>query len=362
MSIRAAMLSWLAVPFVLAVWGTARTAGARETRSRVAVVRSASNDPLLREASTRLRAELVAAGFEVVEVDRIPGDGRSEVESSPSTGGGGSAGSASDESFATVAMTRAGAGALADVWIGDHVTGKTVVQTLRVGAAPNAAAVLAIRALELLRASLLEVAAAPRASEAPLDTPKDVLKWVEPSLPDHAPPPADLFEGGALGVGAIALHGLRGIGLALGPTLRVSHGIAAPWFGRLTLTGPLIGPSLEEKEGTATVRQEFASLDLGLSTRQAPLGFFAWAGAGAYHLHTSGSATAPFRSTSDDVFSFLLTAGIGGVARVARRLAVTADLSAIGVVPRPVVIVSNRAVGSAGGPSLGMSLGLVVGL
>ena len=62
-----------------------REARADGARSRVAVVRSSSSDRVLREADTRLRAELLDAGFEVVEVDRAPGDSRSEVEDAAPT-------------------------------------------------------------------------------------------------------------------------------------------------------------------------------------------------------------------------------------------------------------------------------------
>jgi ABC-type sugar transport system substrate-binding protein len=55
-------------------------AGAQGARSRVAVVRTSSGDRLLREANTRLRAELVAAGFDVIDVERVPGDPRTQVE------------------------------------------------------------------------------------------------------------------------------------------------------------------------------------------------------------------------------------------------------------------------------------------
>ena len=144
-----------------------------------------------------------------------------------------------------------------------------------------------------------------------------MVKWVEPTLPEK--PPEELLDGLTLGVGMQALHGLRGIGLALGPTLRAYHGIGSRGFGRLVLAGPLGGPNLGEPEGTAAVRQEFLSLDLGWATRAAPLGALAWVGAGAFHLHTTGAAVPPNQSTSDDVLSLLLTAGIGGVARLGQR-------------------------------------------
>ncbi len=324
-------------------------AGGDGARSSVALVRSSSSDRVLREARTRLRAELVDAGFEVVEVDRAPGNPRSEVEDAapPSS------------SFATVAMSRAANGAFADVWISDHVTGKTVVRRLEVGTGPNATAVLAIRALELLRASLLEVAAKATASEPPMSAPSDVMKWIEPALPRGSSPP--LLSGTALGLGALALHGLRGIGLAVGPTASVSYGVA-PWFARAMLAGPLVGPELRTVAGSATIRQELAALAVGWALEPKPLGVAAWVGAGGFDLHTDGSAVAPNRGASGSVVSFLAAAGVGGLARLGPRVALTVDLAAIFLDPRPIVVIAGSDAGSAGSPSLGASLGVLVGL
>ena len=81
------------------------SAAAEVAPSRVAVVRSESSDRLLRDAGTRLRAELLSAGFEVIEVNSAPGDARADVESA--AGG--------DGSFATIALDRADSGAFADI-------------------------------------------------------------------------------------------------------------------------------------------------------------------------------------------------------------------------------------------------------
>jgi hypothetical protein len=348
---RVALFRFTAVVAFVAL-ALARPAFAQPARSRVALVRNESSDALLREANTRLRAELGDAGFDVVEVDRAPGDAREGVE-----GGGG-------ESFATVSMNRAGAGAAADVWISDHVTGKTVVRRLQVGGAPNAASVLAIRALELLRASLLEVAAPePSTSEEPPRAPPpDVLRWVEPTLPPRPLRPWQPFQGTTLGVGATGLHGLRGVGLAFGPTLRLSHSIAERWFARLTLTGPLVGPEITEAQGSAAVRQEFASADLGWASRARPVGVYAWVGVGAFDLHVTGSAIGPYRSRNEGVVSFLSMAGLGGVAHVGGRVAFTVEITALSLIPQPLVVIADHEAGKAGAPSLGMSLGLLVGL
>ncbi len=330
----------------VALEGRARAEG---TRSRVAVVRSSSSDRVLREADTRLRAELVDAGFEVVDVDRAPGDPRSEVEDAAPDA----------SSFATIAMSRAANGAFADVWISDHVTGKTVVRRLEVGAGANATAVLAIRALELLRASLLEIAATAPPSEPPMSAPNDVVKWIAPAL--SGPPASPLLRGSALGVGALALHGLTRIALAAGPTVSVSHG-AGPLFVRLTLAGPLLGPELRMVAGSANTRQELAALALGWASDPRPLGGFAWVGAGGFDLHTSGSAVTPYRGISGDVASFLWAVGIGGLARVGPRVALAAELMAVFLDPKPIVVIAGSDAGSIGAPSVGASLGVLVDL
>jgi hypothetical protein len=328
--------------------GEARADGAR---SRVALVPSSSNDHVLREASTRLRAELVDAGFEVVEAERAPGDPRSEVE-----------GAEPDRfSFATIAMNRVANGAFADVWISDRITGKTVVRRIEVGAGPDATTVLAIRALELLRASLLEVAARSPPSEPRMSAPNDVMKLVEPALPPASEVPRPLLHGSALGVGILALHGLGGLGPALGPMASFSYGAHA-WFGRVTLAGPLLGAEPSTPAGSATVRQGLAALSLGWASDPKPFGACAWAGVGAFDLHTDGSAVAPYRGVSGDVASFLAIAGVGALARVGRRIALTADLTAIVLDPEPVVVIAGRDAGRAGAPSLGASLGVLVGL
>jgi hypothetical protein len=268
------------------------------------------------------------AGFEITWVDRAPGDGRAQVESAADSG----------ENFATVAFNREGSGAFAHVWISDHVTGKTVVRRLEVGQASNAATVLAIRALELLQASLLELSL-PRPAAAPLrKPPPDVLAWVRPvPLPAAAEP---LLAGPSLGISALGLVGTRGLGFALGPSLRFSHGLGEGWFARLAIAGPLLGPEPERMEGSAILHQELATLDLGLSTDARPLGVYGWIGAGVFHLHTAGSATPPFRATSDDVVSFASNAGIGVNARLGQRIALSSELGVLWLVPHPVVVIA----------------------
>jgi hypothetical protein len=324
------------------------------TRSRVTVVRTASSDPLIREANTRLRAELNAAGFEVVEVERPRGSARDEVESA----------SEETKSFATVTIERAGNGASADIWINDLVTGKTVVRRLSVGSESNAAAVLAIRALELLRASLLEVgvpAGSAPTAEPRAAPPADVMTWVEPAMPAK-PRLAHSFAGPALSVGVLTLHSLQGIGPALGPVARGSIGFGPHAFGRLTLASAVVAPKVSAEGGEASVQQHFGSVEFGWATDTQPVVAYAFAGLGAYYLRTSGEAEPPLRGSTAGVVSALGMAGLGGIVRLSRGIALSADIAILGLVPQPVVVIASEEVGTAGAPSIALSLALVVEL
>jgi hypothetical protein len=323
---------------------------AQAARSCVAVVRGESDDRLPSDANVRLRAEVHSAGFEVVEVDLPPGDARAQVENAANRSG----------CFATVALHGASFGALADAWISDHLTGKTVVRRIEVSRASNASTVLAIRSLELLRASLLEIAE-PLGNTAPeRAAPPDVLQWVEPTLSQH--PPSSAVSPGqfALGVSVLGIYGTKGLRLAGGPSLRLEYGFTRYWFGRLSLTGPLFGPEPARDQGRAAVRQEFASVDVGMATDARPFGAFGWVGVGAFHLHVIGSASAPYRAKSDNVWSLLTNAGLGAIARLGPRAALTIELAAHWLIPRPVVVIADRDVGVAGAPSLSLAAGALV--
>ena len=271
MSLRHA-LATLCAGLTLALSALSARCHAETARSQVALVRPATGDRLLREAGVRLRAELLDAGFEVIDVERAPGDARSGVEGPTNA----------DSSFATVAMNRAPSGAFADIWIGDRVTGKTVVRRLEVGEGANATNVLAIRALELLRASLLEVGTKTATAEPERSAPKDVMQWLEPALPR---PETPLLAGNTLGVGVLALDALGKIGMAFGPTLHFSHGFG-PCFARLLVAAPLVGPELSTAAGNATVREQLASLAIGVASQPRPFGVTAWLGVGGFDLHT----------------------------------------------------------------------------
>src|SRR5690606_31446781 len=115
---------------------------------RVVVVRPEAKDPALFEAFGRLRAELALQGFEVVVLQDSgdPIDTSSlELEAQ------------SRDALAAIAFQREEDSTTAEVHIVDRVTGKTVTRKLRISSAKDGPLLLAIRAAELLRTSLLEL-------------------------------------------------------------------------------------------------------------------------------------------------------------------------------------------------------------
>src|SRR6185503_17614137 len=156
----------------LAVAGTASAAPAR-----VALVHELEPNALEQRTLTRLRAELIAAGFEITEVDRHGADAREAAEAEPTVAG----------VFATIAIVPRTADA-ADIWIADRITGKTVVRRIQVspGTGRDVAPVLAVRAVELLQASLLEAFEPPARAESASSpapppaavVPPDVSTWM----------------------------------------------------------------------------------------------------------------------------------------------------------------------------------------
>lgn len=155
-----------------------------EGPSLVTVVRSPRPRTMFDEATMRLAAELRAAGFLVRVIDAAPGlDGRGQVEVSARSGEQerGAARTA-EASFATIAILETARGAAADVWVADHLTQKTLVRRVEIGDAgsPTAASDLAVRSVELLRASLLEV----KTSNGPAPPlPADLARWLDRPAP-----------------------------------------------------------------------------------------------------------------------------------------------------------------------------------
>jgi hypothetical protein len=322
----------------------ARFAGALP--AKVTLVRDPSAGALQERTLTRLRAELLAAGFDVTEVERRHEDGRAATEVEPLPG-----------AFATIAIVPR-TGDAADIWVADRITGKTVMRRVQAaeGAGRDGGAVLAVRAVELLRASLLEAIDPPASARTP-SSPEPV-----PSPPPLPREVSTFMLAGrtateprfALQAGVGAIHSFAGIGPALLPVLGLAYRFTPVFAVGVRAAGPAFAADLAARGGTVAVRQKLAMLELTyeLPLEGASLRPLFLAGAGVYHLDVVGAAPPPYRGESGDLLAAVFTAGPGAKFRLSARVSLLADLRLLVIVPQPVVLAAQQEVGRMSRPSL----------
>ncbi len=234
--------AWLSLLFALAVAGRAGAS------PRVAVVRGEHEaDP--EGLEPRLRAELESAGFEVVIVRVEQPASRDQLEATARR----------TESFAAIALIRPAGGEAVDVWVIDRVTGKTVLRRIE---APTASAetgsILAVRAVELLRASLIELhlrttpsgeiepePEVERFAELPKEAvppprPEPVPPKPKPEKPRPVAPPPRPAPHYAFGLALEGVVSPGGLDLAFAPGASFFWQPAPEWALGLSIVGPAL--------------------------------------------------------------------------------------------------------------------------
>jgi hypothetical protein len=320
---------------------------ARAFAESVLLVRPAASDAGLSEAFNRLRGELALQGFETQVVERegqtdIPPD-VAEMAQRPGA-------------FAGILLTRRLGAPVAEISIADRVNGKTSLHTLSLRNASDTPSILAVRATDLLRSSLRELAP----EEPP---PPEAVVVDRPPAPKNVPrivsQPPTRFR---LSVEAAAL----GVNVALGPGYgpRLAFDVRA--LGRfgvgLMVTGPAFGASYETALGSATVRQELVQARVFYALgRSDQLEFRPAFAIGAYRLDAQGQVSAPLLARTAHVTSLAAGVDLNLAYHITRTWLVGLDFSALGLTPRPIVAVDS-ARQSLAFPYLSASAGLGVEL
>lgn len=320
-------------------------------RGRVVILVAAGQDELLREAATRLGAELGAAGFEVAQLDPgAPDPAAPPVDLARAARDRGA--------VAAVRLDRSGDGVGAALWLERDGGADPATHTIA-GQGAAAPSVVAVRTVELLEASRIAAAETPPRPAPPPGA-------AAPGAPLAGRPP--LLRGLGVEAGLFVLHG-GGVGPAAGPSLRLSLG--APLAGRgeevvaarITLAGPAFAPELAGAAGALSVRQELGMAEavfaLGATGPVVPL---LSAGVGAYHLHAEGDPAPPYVPASGDVWAVIAGAGTGLGFRLGARWTAVLDLQVLFTEPRPVLQLAGERLGAPGRPSFGGFLGVAAAL
>ncbi|HET9954032.1 MAG TPA: hypothetical protein VFQ61_05995 [Polyangiaceae bacterium] len=319
---------------------------------KVALVRpespSGASDTLLLDACNRLRAELELQHFETEVVSAPLGEHTADSLTEIARKVGAIAGIAlvHREPLSSTAV---------EIWLVDRISGKTTLRRIELGRTPDASSVLAIRAVDLLRASFEEF-------QSVGEPPPEVAEV------DRRPPPPAVrqFATSELRSYAVAI---QGVGLLNGPTLGASYGPAlgvARCFADFELwllaAGPLVGADFEASQGGASSRQEMAWLEargwlMGTRDFHAGLG----AGLGGHFLQAEGQAEPPLRSRSDSTWGFVGLISAHAQLQLSSRLALGFSLRALALMPRQGIAVLDERV-KLQQPLLSSTAGVVIGL
>ncbi|MBI2392787.1 MAG: hypothetical protein HYV09_24595 [Deltaproteobacteria bacterium] len=232
-------------------------------------------DPITR----RLDAELRATGFAVQILPSTEETGTAELREVARKAG----------AIASIRVRPSKTGV--EIWIFDRVTGKAALRevSLEQGADPE---LVTIRAVELLRASLLEVHA-PHPSRGEVTAPTPVVVWTRPQSP--SPNRAQLRA--AVGVGAHGSPGAWGFAPAMFASLQwwphARLGIAAGTFV------PFASTTLRENEGSSRLSATAATLDLRTPLELGPIVIRPGLGAAFTWLSAAGDGSTGYRGVTE---------------------------------------------------------------
>jgi hypothetical protein len=342
--------------------GSARAAPEQQSERATVVllVHPPAAPPTVMQALIHLRGELDAAGFSarILEVPIGP-DVRISLE-------GAAPGGQAVAVVAVLPVTDDEAGgetsrsAAAEVWVVDRVTGKTVVRRARAEADPSRAAeILSVRAVELLRASFVELAIMaqqPPAAAAP--GAQAATRWVATTIEERQRPWTYGLE-----LGGSILTSLGGVGPAVLPLIRLERAFGAAALLRLSGAGLGAPVHVVTPSGAADVTQDLALAEGVWRFRAGhhvqPLVSL---GAGVLRLAADGHASAPYQGTSGTRWSAVLDAGAGARFSIHRRLEVAVEVHALGAEPYPTIRAFGTDAARAGRPSILAGITVVGGL
>jgi hypothetical protein len=297
--------------FSLLVW--ARPASGTGTTT-VATVWPANPSAEVTEALTRLHGELLSVGLNVARTgrpaSRVEGaDSRVWLEQ------------VANERGASAVIDVVGDDGLVaiDVWVVKKEPGR--FEVTRVAVEPNSdnpAERIALRAMDALRGSLLEIDWAGR------EKPIEPVPLPAPPPPLPVPPEEPQGPSFDLEAGAAVLTSLDGVGPAFMPLVRAGWAVR-PWLLlQASMAGLGTRPEVETADGRVRVTQQFATLGAAFRWRHdKTLWPFVSLSAGALHTSLAGQSDVGTQGHDLGQWSALLDGGAGMGVQLSRRFFAT---------------------------------------
>ncbi|HLK36157.1 MAG TPA: hypothetical protein VKU41_05350 [Polyangiaceae bacterium] len=338
-----------------ACWLLGATAQAAGDSPTVIVLRGQVKDAVTSEAAARVQGELVAAGFRVVILPAAGADTEGELESAGRE-------LAPVAAFAIVVRPSSGA----EIWVTDRVKHSTVIEHAQLSGDRNREAeILAVRAVELLKASLAELwipDSSPATAKPPVQPTAERPAAPRPApveSPEPAAPRAPYAEGLGVGVGAGVVDGAGAIGATWAPTAQISYGTPSGLGARATFAMALPN-TLTATAGSARIDQQLATLEVvQVFWPRGAVAPFACAGAGVQHLRVDGKGAPPYFGLVSDEWSVLASAGAGiGVPLLAQWSFVAQGRAALGF-PQTTIRIGSTEVARLDAPTLLLDAGIL---
>jgi hypothetical protein len=321
----------------------------------VILVRPANPKAVTAEALVRIHGELVSAGFDVQITASTPGaDPRASLEQTAS----------GNNVDAVVALLGDVSPGSVEVWVIDRVTGKSVVRRIpNQPGSDRAAEILAVRAIELLRASLLEIAMAGSGEPvaAPKPPPVEVTRFVDRALDSRRDSRVAIEVGGSL------VASFDGMGPALLPMVRFDLALGSYVVMRATAAGLGTRARVQAQSGWADLAEQFGLIEAGvrLRPRQRLQPFFS-VGVGAQHTSAEGRPSSIYSSLYQGEtagrWAFLADAGAGLRLSLVHHFELALEVHAQLAQPYSVVRFLGAQAASSGRPDLLPSLTLIAWL
>jgi hypothetical protein len=351
-------IATVCIAFASALAWTGLRAAAQSTRANeidpssytVLVLRPPEQDPLRTDAFNRLWAELRIHGFDVQAIDRDAGDNPFATLTEIAT---------EHSAFAAFGFVRRDTGLSLDVVLVEQATGQTSRRRLAFSAgSSDASSLIAVRAVDLLRSSLIEFPEPEPELEPPPAPPPEQVE--EP--PPAAPPPdvAPREHTFRLAAEGTLLWPGSQLSVGFGPALAVLHRPWS-WFEWGAWIGGVFGTSFDGERGTATVQQELGFLEARAAfIRIQGFSLAVAAGAGVFLLQAHGTVRQPLVPEEDSVASALFTLGLHADQSLGGDFALGLSARALALAPAlGVAIAGERAKMQL--PAFQASLGLSVG-
>lgn len=344
---------------------------------RITIVVRKVSDSAMEKFETQLRAELLTMGFEVLTLPDPP----STVDP--------------DSLEAIAERTQAIAAIIIDqpegnvsgrLWLTERVTGKTIFRKVRPEKmSAEAPTIFALRAVELLRASLLELQeahptrgtveataqlrqmVAPTSSAVPVASQPSPAKQPAPPTPTVAPTPAPAppTRSGepraphaplarpvwSASAGLRTLAGTGGMPWTVGPSLGVGWHLKQELALLLQGSGPFTG-RVEEAGASAVTSQLMVELRVRralLSVERTLVPYLA-VGAGLHRMTASGAAVAPSRGVENSASSVFISGTAGVALRAGRSLRVLLEADVALTASKQKLLFGEDAVATVGRP------------